>query len=70
MSFGFNIGQRKLDFSVNTTGSNESRVEGLDSIRSHDDFDIASRVETIQLIQKFQHRPLDFTFTSRCRVVP
>ena len=69
MSFGFNIGQRKLDFSIDTTWSNESRVEGLDSIRSHDNFDVSSRVETIQLIQKFQHRPLDFTFTSGCRVV-
>ena len=70
MSLGFDIRQWKLDFSINTAWSNEGRIKGLNSVCSHDDFDISSRVEAIKLIQKFQHSPLDFTFSTRCRFVP
>jgi len=38
-----------------------SRVNAVDG---HDDFDVAACIESVELVQEFQHRPLDFTFVS------
>jgi hypothetical protein len=38
-SGGF-VGQRNLDFSIQTTGSEEGRVQGVRTIGGHDHFDL------------------------------
>lgn len=63
-SLGLLIGQRELDLAINSTGTDQGRVESLNAIRRHDDFDIAARIKTVELIEQLQHRSLDFTFAA------
>jgi hypothetical protein len=64
MAFGLHIGEREFDLSVNSTWSNQGGVQGLDSVRSHNDFDVSPRVESVKLVEELQHGPLNFTFTT------
>lgn len=50
---------RELDFSVNATGTQERRVQDVDSVRSHNHFDVFRGLEAVQLIQQLQHGTLD-----------
>ena len=59
-------GQWELDLPVDTTWSDERRVKGLDLVGGHDDLDVPSGVETIELVEELQHSTLDFAFTTRC----
>lgn len=59
----------KKDLSINTARSNQSRVQGLNLISSHENLDISAVIEAIKLIEEFQHSPLDFSFATRCRIV-
>jgi hypothetical protein len=45
----FLIGQSELDFSVQTSRTEESRIEGVGPIRGHQDFDVAAGIEAVQL---------------------
>jgi hypothetical protein len=58
------IGVFKEDLSVDTAGSDEGRVEGLDLVGGHDDFDVSSVIETVKLVQKLQHGSLDLSLSS------
>ena len=58
------VGVLKENLSVDTSGTNQRRIQGLDLVGSHDDLDVATIIETIQLVEKLQHGSLDFTFTS------
>ena len=62
MTFGLHIRKGEFDFSVDPARSNQSRVQRLDLICSHDHFDISPCVKSIQLIEKLQHGSLDFAF--------
>ena len=64
MTFGLHVREWELDLSVNTTWSNQSRVEGLDPVRGHDNFDVSPSIESVELVEELQHSPLDFTFTT------
>ena len=66
MPLRLDVWQRELDLPVDTTWSDERRVKGLDLVGGHDDLDVPSGVETIELVQELQHSTLDFTFTTRC----
>ena len=59
------IGVLEENLSVDTSGTNQRRIQGLDLVGGHDDLDVATIIETIQLVEKLQHGSLDFTFTSR-----
>jgi hypothetical protein len=48
----FLIGQPELDFSVQTSRTKESRIEGVGPIRGHQDFDVAAGIEAVQLKKK------------------
>ncbi len=45
----FVVGQRELDLSVDPTGTDQGRVEAVDPVGRHDDFDVAARVESVEL---------------------
>lgn len=59
----FFIRQRNFDLSVDSSWSNERRVQAVDSVRGQNYPDIIILVKAIQLVQKFQHRPLDLLFS-------
>ena len=60
------VGVLEENLSVNTTRTDKGRVERLDLVRGHDDLDIATIIETIQLVQQLQHSSLNLTLTTRC----
>ena len=69
MAFGLDIWQGELDLAINTTWSDERWVEGFDSVCCHDYFDVAACVETVELIEEFQHSSLNFALSTGCRLV-
>lgn len=50
MSLGLDVRERELDLAVNATGTNERWIEGLNPVSGHDNLDISSRVETVELV--------------------
>lgn len=68
-TFGLLIGQREFDLSINSTRSDQSGIESLNAICRHDDFDVATRVETVELIEQLQHGSLDLSLTAGVRIV-
>lgn len=53
------VGQAELDLPVQTSGPHQGRVQGVWSVGGHQYFDVASRVEAVQLVDELQHSPLD-----------
>jgi hypothetical protein len=53
VAFGLDVGEREFNLTINTTGSNESGVERLDPVGGHDNFDVSSCVEPVELIKEF-----------------
>ena len=70
MPFGFDVRQWELDLPIDPSGTNECGVERLDAVRGHDDFDVTSSVEPVQLVEKFQHCTLDFALAAGGGVIP
>mmetsp|Transcript_11041 Transcript_11041/g.31994 ORF Transcript_11041/g.31994 Transcript_11041/m.31994 type:complete len:476 (+) Transcript_11041:3213-4640(+) len=70
VSLRLGVGQREFDLSIDTTGPNEGGIQALDSIRGHDDLDVAALIETVQLIQQLEHGSLDFPGSPAGRIVP
>jgi hypothetical protein len=64
LSLGLDVGQRELDLAVDTTGTDQRRIQGLDTIGGHQHLDIATRIEAIELVQELEHCALDFTFAT------
>jgi len=54
------VGEAKLDFAVEASGSEEGGVEGVGAVGGHEDFDVAAGVESVELGDNLEHRPLDF----------
>jgi hypothetical protein len=57
------VRQRELDLAVQTTGSEQSRVQNVDTVGRGQDLDTVIGCETVQLVQKLQHGTLHFTIT-------
>ena len=57
---GFLVGQRELDFPVKAAGTEERGVEDVDAVGGGEDFDAVVGGETVELVEQFQHRALDF----------
>ena len=53
----------ELDFPINSTRPQQSGIKNINSIGTHDNFNIFTTFKAIQLIKQFQHSPLDFTVT-------
>ena len=64
VALGLNVRERELDLSVDATWSDEGRVQGLDLIRGHDNFDIPPCVESVELVEELQHGSLNLAFTA------
>merc|ERR1719376_1942173 len=58
------IGGGKFNFPVNSSGSEESRIQNINTIRRHDHLNVLMSLKTVELVQKFQHRPLNFGITT------
>lgn len=58
------VRQAELDLPVQTSGSHQGRVQGVRSVGGHQHFDVASRVEAIQLVDELQHSPLDLVVST------
>jgi hypothetical protein len=52
------------DLSVDTTRTDQSRVESVDLVGSHDDLDVTAVVEAVQLVEQLQHSSLNFALSS------
>lgn len=53
------VRQAELHFSVETSRTHEGGVEGVGTVRGHEDFDVAARVEAVELVDELQHGSLD-----------
>lgn len=60
MCSSIEIGQTKLDLTIQAARSHEGRIQCIWSICSHQHFDVSTRIETIQLINQLQHSTLYF----------
>lgn len=78
MGTAFIIRQAKLDFTVQSTRTEQRRVQGIrpecqlapvrsgvgSPVGSHDDFDISARVKSVQLVNELQHGSLNLVITA------
>ena len=55
---GFLVGMRELDLAVETSGSEQRRVEDVDAIGGGNHFNLTARRESVQLVEKLQHGTL------------
>merc|ERR1719234_1119865 len=69
-ALGLLIWERKLNFPVNSTRSDQGRVKCLNPVGRHDHLGVSARIKSIQLVEQFQHCPLDLSFSSAVAVVP
>merc|ERR1719376_1716546 len=58
------IGGGELNFPVNSSGSEESGIQNINTISRHDHLNVLMSFETVELVQKFQHCPLNFGITA------
>lgn len=58
------VRQAELDLPIQTSGPHQGRVQRVRPVGGHQHFDVASRVETIQLIDELQHGPLDLVVST------
>ena len=55
------VGQWDLNLPVQTTSSQQGRVECIGTVGSHDNLGLAEIVESIQLVKKFHQCSLNFS---------
>ena len=58
------IWKRELDLAIDTSRPDQRWVQRFHLVGRHDDFDIASGVETIELVEELEHRALNFLLTA------
>ena len=63
------IGRRQEGLAIDATRSHQSRFQYIDSLDSHDDFDVAGGFETVQLAQQFDHSALSPQETERAESI-
>merc|ERR1711971_1459409 len=69
-ALGLLVWERELNFPVNSARSDQGRVKGLNPIGRHDHLGVSACIKPIQLVEQFQHCPLDLSFSSTVAVVP
>ncbi|KAK0948834.1 hypothetical protein LTS01_025954, partial [Friedmanniomyces endolithicus] len=52
--------RRELNLPIYPPRPQESRIQDIEAIGGHDDFDALGGLETIELVEELQHRALDF----------
>ena len=58
------VGVLEENLSVNTTRTDKGRVERLDLVGGHDDLDVSTVIETVQLVKQLQHSSLNLALTT------
>merc|ERR1719239_2134318 len=69
-TLGLLVWEWELNFPVNSARSDQSRVKSLNPIGCHDHLSVTACIKPIQLVEKFQHCPLDLSLSSAVAVVP
>merc|ERR1719234_1065394 len=69
-ALSFLIWERELDFPVNSARPDQGWVKGLNPIGRHDHLGVSARIKSIQLVEQFQHCPLNLSFSAAVAVVP
>lgn len=65
LALGMLIWVLEEDLTIDSSGSDEGWIQSIYLVGGHNHFDISSVIETVQLIKKFQHGTLNFTFSTR-----
>lgn len=68
VSPSFVVRQAELHAPVKTTRSEQGRIQCVGSVGGHENLDVASGVETIELVDKLKHRSLHLVIAS-CTIV-
>jgi hypothetical protein len=63
------VWERELNLPVDPAGADEGGVETLYAVGGHDDLDVATRVESVELVEQLQHGALDLTLAARVGIV-
>lgn len=53
------VGQIELDLPVEPSRPDEGRVKCVGAVGCHENFDVATRIKSIELINELKHRTLD-----------
>ncbi|KAI6756744.1 hypothetical protein HG530_011342 [Fusarium avenaceum] len=61
---GLDAGWGELDLSVDTSWSQERRVENIETVGGHNDLDVLGGFETIKLVQQLKHGSLHFRISA------
>mmetsp|Transcript_2966 Transcript_2966/g.5482 ORF Transcript_2966/g.5482 Transcript_2966/m.5482 type:complete len:378 (-) Transcript_2966:7-1140(-) len=56
----FRIGIGKFNLAIDPSGTEQGGIQNVDAIRRHDDLDVLRGFKAVELIEQFQHGPLDF----------
>mmetsp|Transcript_45758 Transcript_45758/g.115181 ORF Transcript_45758/g.115181 Transcript_45758/m.115181 type:complete len:256 (+) Transcript_45758:258-1025(+) len=59
------IGERDLDFAIQTTGTQKSRIQCIRTVRGHHHFHLTQFIKTVHLVKQLHQSTLNFTI-SRC----
>ena len=54
------VGQRELDFAIQTARAEKRRVQHVDAVRRGEDFDAVVGREAVELVEQLEHGALDF----------
>lgn len=64
LALGVLVGILEKNFAIDTAGSNQRWIKGINFVGGHDDFDVSAIIETVQLVEEFQHCALNFLLAS------
>ncbi|KAI6776286.1 hypothetical protein HG530_000231 [Fusarium avenaceum] len=56
LALGVLVRVLKENLSIDTTRSNQSRIQGIDLVGGHNDLDVTTVIKTVQLVEQFQHK--------------
>ena len=60
----------EFNLSVNSAGSEQGRVQDVDSVGGHDHLDVLGGLKAVQLIEELQHGPLDLAVSAAAGLDP
>lgn len=58
------VGEAELNLPVQTSRSHQGWVQCVWSVGGHQNFDVSTRIEAVQLVDELQHCPLDLIVSS------
>lgn len=55
--------------SIDTTRTNERRIQRLDSVRRHDDLHLSACIESIELVEQLKHGALNLSLAAAAAII-